>query len=517
MAGLSEFRTQHPEYDDMSDAALADALYRKFYSDMDRAAFDQKLGVSDPYKDRAQQEADKLRTVTGGGLQASSGGLSSGLLGNFDDELGAIVTAPFRMVKDRVGPVEAYKREQALNEAIKQQQRTENPVAATVGQVAGGLALAGKAGQAGATTAGRIGTSTGARALEGGIEGAGYGALYAAGDPGDQSRLRAAGEGAAVGGLTGGTVGGTLGKIANSRATAAANRNAPSVSQLADDADALYTAMRNEGVMIKPAAAQRMAQNVEMIGGNPNARLRPQTLGIVREAKQFANGPLSLERLDELRQGVNDALGKADAADRRVLMKIKDYLTNYADNLAPGQFTGDARKANTFLKEARGVYARKAKTELVESILDKADVKSSQFSQSGMANAIKTVMRQTYMNKSAMRQFSKEEQALIRQMAKGGSSSNLVNLLAKFAPRGVVSAGLSTMLGSSVMGPAGFVLGPAIGQAAAKSSDNAAIAAMEALRRSAATGGVSMPVPQIGRGANVLIGPSAQEMQAIRP
>jgi hypothetical protein len=44
MAGLADFRAKHPEYNDMSDGALSDALYRKFYSDMPRADFDAKMG-----------------------------------------------------------------------------------------------------------------------------------------------------------------------------------------------------------------------------------------------------------------------------------------------------------------------------------------------------------------------------------------------------------------------------------------------------------------------------------------
>lgn len=51
MAGLADFRAQHPEYNDMSDTALADALYRKFYSDMPRADFDAKIGVAAPQPD----------------------------------------------------------------------------------------------------------------------------------------------------------------------------------------------------------------------------------------------------------------------------------------------------------------------------------------------------------------------------------------------------------------------------------------------------------------------------------
>jgi hypothetical protein len=45
MADLAEIRQKHPEYSDLSDQALADGLYRKFYSDMPREQFDAKVGL----------------------------------------------------------------------------------------------------------------------------------------------------------------------------------------------------------------------------------------------------------------------------------------------------------------------------------------------------------------------------------------------------------------------------------------------------------------------------------------
>lgn len=45
MATLAEIREQFPQYEDMSDGQLADALYSKFYSDMDRDEFDRKVGL----------------------------------------------------------------------------------------------------------------------------------------------------------------------------------------------------------------------------------------------------------------------------------------------------------------------------------------------------------------------------------------------------------------------------------------------------------------------------------------
>jgi hypothetical protein len=41
---LADFRKQYAEYNDMSDQQIADALYKKYYSDMPRADFDKLVG-----------------------------------------------------------------------------------------------------------------------------------------------------------------------------------------------------------------------------------------------------------------------------------------------------------------------------------------------------------------------------------------------------------------------------------------------------------------------------------------
>lgn len=46
MASLADIRRQYPQYNDMSDAQLADALYAKHYSDMPRDQFDAKVGFA---------------------------------------------------------------------------------------------------------------------------------------------------------------------------------------------------------------------------------------------------------------------------------------------------------------------------------------------------------------------------------------------------------------------------------------------------------------------------------------
>lgn len=46
MPTIAEVRQQYPQYSDMSDADLAGALYKKFYSDMPRDEFDKRIGIA---------------------------------------------------------------------------------------------------------------------------------------------------------------------------------------------------------------------------------------------------------------------------------------------------------------------------------------------------------------------------------------------------------------------------------------------------------------------------------------
>lgn len=81
MASLADIRQQYPQYNDMPDADLADALHSKFYSDMPRDQFNAKIGygpnplnVIDPMT--AQQEAPLgpvARFVTTAAAKAGSG------------------------------------------------------------------------------------------------------------------------------------------------------------------------------------------------------------------------------------------------------------------------------------------------------------------------------------------------------------------------------------------------------------------------------------------------------------
>ncbi len=142
-----------------------------------------------------------------------------------------------------------------------------------------------------------------------------------------------------------------------------------------------------------------------------------------------------------------------------------------------------------------------------------ADVDTGKYTQSGLANAVRNRTAQLYreIKKGRDKSWSKDEVALIRRMAKGGSNSATVNLLAKLAPRGVISATLPQTAGGLAtlgLGPAGLLINaaaPLAGHIAGKAADRGAMTAAMALRDAAARGFVQK-LPQLANHLRPAIG-----------
>jgi hypothetical protein len=80
MATIAEIRTKYPQYSDMSDAALADALHKKFYADIPRADFDARVGLKPaaPSEVPAQRKERGFFGTIGAPIEAVSQGVISG-------------------------------------------------------------------------------------------------------------------------------------------------------------------------------------------------------------------------------------------------------------------------------------------------------------------------------------------------------------------------------------------------------------------------------------------------------
>ncbi|WP_049732866.1 hypothetical protein [Rhizobium ecuadorense] len=425
------------------------------------------------------------------------------LLG-WDDE----ITAGWRSL---IGDTD-YATAQAQEDAKKTAMRQQNPVASVAGDIGGGLVMARGLPN---VLAGRnlpIIGRTGAAAIEAG----GYGAVTGAGEAKPGDRL----VGAATGGMLGAGFGATLSKVGDVLASRAARKAAGAAAPTADElkvaSKSLYDQAYQSGVAIAPQAADNIVNNMTVAAGRINETLRPKTAGILADVQALRGKPMDLQTFHELRQEIDLAIRGAEPGDERMLLRMRDILNSFADNAQQGHLTGPASGLKTF-READDLWAKRSKAQLLEDLFDLADVKSGRYSQSGMENALRDKASQLYTQivKGKVKGFTAEEIGVIRQLAKAETSGAVAKWVAKFAPRGVVSAGAGSALGASIgslFGPAGTAIGfatpGAIGHVAARSVDNAALRGIQAVRNAAASG--TAPVLNaISNRALPLIGPGA--------
>jgi hypothetical protein len=449
-------------------------------------------------KMRAGMEADKIQRLRGQGTFGDSAdATASGVMFGYDDEIMGGLNTPMRMLQDGVGPSEGYARSVELARALKEQGRERSPIASIVGEIGGGLLTGGTLAKGGMTLLGKGATPlarTGGAALESGL----YTGANASGNADNGNRLYEGAKGFGIGALAGAGASKLGDKVSSVIANRAAAKATPAVDELASQSSALYDAARKSGVAFKPNAVNRLVANMTLAGGRVNAELRSKTAGVLDDIAAMRGKPADLQTVDELRQMIGQSMKRAEPQDVRTLQRMKTVLDNFADSAGAREVTGDIRGLD-YIKEARAIYARKQKTELVEELLDLADVKTGQYTQSGMANTIRQKANALYTQivKGKEKIFSPEEIQLIRTMAKGQTSSAITNAFAKFAPRGVVSAGsgvgIGATVGSVVAGPVGAAVGAAVpgavGSVAARVADRNALRAMMGLRDMAARGG----------------------------
>lgn len=433
--------------------------------------------------------ADAYQKVRGNGAFAAA--TDAGATGiPFSDELySALAAVPNAAISAAQGqgfhPVDEYNRSQALQAELQRRNQERHPVASTVGAIAGGIGATAPVSAAGYSLLNGAKATLPSLMGRGAAEGAAYGGLYGAGEG---SGLQERATNAVKGALSGGAVGGALGAVGSIGARGAVPA-APTADDVASQAQALYRASEAQGVTFKPQAVQRLAGNLKIAAGRINDRLRPMTAGFMDDIDAMSNGNMSLEAFDEFRKSLNQSIRKAMPDDARTLGYMKQMADNFADNIAPTEMTGGAQGID-LLNQARQMWSRAKKADVIERIMDVADVQTGQYTQSGLANTITKEMRGLYKQIAkgkAQQAWTPEETALIRQMAKGGSSSQMVNLFAKFAPRGVVSIIGGQAAGSAIPG-IGNVAVPLLGHVAGNMADRGAIQAAQTLRAGAATG-----------------------------
>lgn len=406
-------------------------------------------------------------------------GMANGLLQNFGAEAAGVIGGIIEGLGREEGFNAARKRVAEEAAAMLKQAEEQNPKSFGGGEIGGA-----------------IGTSIvpGAAALKGGTAltkgaklagaGAAQGAVFGAGEDGDlEQRSNAAAKGAAFGAVTGALVpaaGAGVGKLVSK--VLSKRGGVPSVEDIRGAATALYQKSKSAGVVVKPARTDAIIDDLNQLATKEGAvpGVADPVLAALKHLETNRGTQASFEDFDLMRRVIRNAVG-TDPSNNRIAGELINRLDDHLDRLKPlDMVSGVTRQKSAIkdLKNARALWKRLKKSEIIEEALQRAENQAGGFSQSGMENAVRTQFKRIADNKRLFRQFDKAEQEGILQVVRGTKTQTLLRGLGKLAPRGPVSFIANITAGTAVGGPLGAGAGVAT---------TAGLAAVGEVARKAAT------------------------------
>jgi hypothetical protein len=258
---------------------------------------------------------------------------------------------------------------------------------------------------------------------------------------------------------------------------------APAIEDLAAQSSALFKQAKESGVELNPKYFSNMMTSVgkDLRSEGYDPRLMPK-VAVALEEMQNAKIPKDFEELSTLRKFIQNAQKSVEPDERRVATILKSEFDDYVANIPESSVIGGNKQGLTAWKEARDTYAKMSKSEIFTDMLEIADLEKTQFSASGAENSLSKQLRNLAKNDKKMRLFTTEEQAAIKQAAKGTKTQDILRLYGKFAPTSSVST-ILPLLATSMSGPIGLAttagaIGARYGATKMRKSDVNQLAAM---------------------------------------
>lgn len=412
------------------------------------------------------------QSFAGGLMDSFAQGVSLG----FGDELTALESAALGRTPqggwfDYSQPFrERYDRNLAAERAQQARFRGENPVTAIASEIAGGIA----------NPLSRVAGVKGAAAY-----GAAYG--FGSGEGGLMERATDAAISGTFGGAFAAAVPAMTGMLGNWFKKSAA----PTIEKVKSLAQNAYRKADQSGLVVKSGSFQKMVERVGATVADEgiDKTIHPKATAALNRLREEVGGTMTLKHLDTLRRVVRGAAQSTDADERRIagimLNEIDDYLTT----LKPSDVAaGDAKAAASALRDARELWSRFRKAELINDAVERAARRAQSTGSGGNAeNAIRQNIRSLIDNPKTRRAFNQQELKAMKQVVQGTPTQNTFRLIGKLSPQG---SGLMAALGigATAYNP-WLAAAPAAGMIAKPISEGIGRSNVSALQRQVLSGG----------------------------
>lgn len=266
-------------------------------------------------------------------------------------------------------------------------------------------------------------------------------------------------------------------------------------AQLKQASGDAYNRASQAGALITPESLQNVGNRIVKTLENKiviDPEVDKDAVAVANRLTKTFEQPQTIEQLDLTRQFIRNSQAAGGRSGEYARAALKEF-DNYIDSLgAKDIVAGNSKEAVSALKEARDLWKRASKVQVIDDLLSSAELRAGNYTQSGFENSVRRKLI-SLADSDEMKFFSKTEQDAIKSAAKGGDVLNLLRYLGKFSPSGLVSGVLSPAASAGVLGSilppaAAAAVLPAVGYAAKKGAERMSANEIEYLRSLMATG-----------------------------
>lgn len=227
----------------------------------------------------------------------------------------------------------------------------------------------------------------------------------------------------------------------------------PSTEELRAATNAAYKRGEESGVVVPAEKYAKAADEIAVNAKNEalDPVLHPKSSRIVQVLQERKGNDLSLQEAENLRRIALEAEGDVtpigtQTGDGRIAGTIVDDLDEKIDALSTN-------------KEARALNRRKANSQLLDVLQERAQIKAgANYTQSGLENALRKEFQALAINQRRMKRFTLEQRDAIKKVAIGGPMENSLRNLGKLDPS---SGGMAAALSAGLAGGFSHVTGGA--------------------------------------------------------
>ena len=242
--------------------------------------------------------------------------------------------------------------------------------------------------------------------------------------------------------------------------------DAPGPDQLRADAGKLYKEADASGVRFKSDYYDKFVDTAlaKMVDEGADPILSPKISRIADVLEKTKGTTPSLSQLAIVRKQFGNAAGSADRAEARLGRIGVDMVDDFVE--------GGASNVGGTLKEARAIWSRLRKSEVIDTAIENAQVAQAG-TEAGLRNEFRSLWKARGSKK--MRGFTDAELDAIKAVSEGNLSANVLRRIGSLgggldASRNMLNLMGGVAGGAAVGGPVGAALVPVAGHLAARAS-----------------------------------------------